>query len=259
MDTTFRSPPPPSLYETDQNRYVGPQRWQTHGWARTVRQIYRYRAYTRWVTRACTEMVVTGSHHLDPLDGPCLFIANHQSHLDTLVIFESLPARIRWRLFFGAAQDRWFLKNQKKTVLKPWYQSLILGNFPIMRGGGSGALSYAEELLRKGEHVFLFPEGTRAMGDSLGQFRHGVAILALKLGVPVVPIYLSGLKQLQPKGSRSVVPGPVAVEILAPQCFAQGTEVAAATESLQQAMGAAHQRYTRANAAAAAPATAALR
>ena len=235
--------PQPNLYETDERRYVGPQRWQRQWWARLVRRAWRYRAYTRWVDEACTDLAVGGRAHLDDVDGPCIFIANHQSHLDTLVFFEALPERFRRRLFFGAAQDRWFLRGQKKTVLKPWYQSLILGNFPIMRGGGSKTLSYAKELLQKGEHVFLFPEGTRATGKGLGQFRHGVAVLATELGVPVVPVYLSGLKALRPKGAREVRPGPAGVEFLEPQSFTAGMDVADATASLQAVMDAAHRRY----------------
>ena len=236
--------PGPKLYETDTDRYVGPQRWQTQWWARLARRAWRYRAYTRWVNEACTELTVAGEQHLKRVQGPCIFIANHQSHLDTLVVYESLPERIRRRLFFGAAQDRWFLKGQKKTVLKPWYQSLVLGNFPIMRGGGSNALSYATELVENGEHIFLFPEGTRATGESLGEFRHGVALLATRLNVPVVPIYLSGLKARRPKGARGVVPGPAAIEFLEPQQFAAGTSVADATAALQSAMNAAHRRHT---------------
>ena len=237
----------PTLYETDESRYVGPQRWQTQFWARLVRRLWKYRAYTRWVDQSVTELRIRGDQHLDVVTGPCIFIANHQSHLDTPVALEALPPRIQRRLFFGAAQDRWFLKGQKKTILKPWYQSLILGNFPILRGGGSKALSYAEELLHKGEHVFLFPEGTRAQGDELGEFKHGVALLALRANVPVVPIYLHGLKALRPKGAREVTPGPATVEFLAPVRFPQGTALELATRILQDRMNAVHRRYREAD------------
>lgn len=233
----------PKLYETDESRYVGPQRWQTQWWARLARRAWRYRAYTRWLQQAVTDLRLVGVANLNDIDGPCIFIGNHASHLDTVVVYESLPRRIQRRLFFGAAQDRWFLKGQKKTVLKPWYQSMILGNFPIMRGGGRKALSYAAELLGRGEHVFLFPEGTRATGDALGQFRHGVSILALQEDVAVVPMYLAGLRALQPKGSRTVVPGSVTVEFLPVQRFAAGTEVSVVTAQLQAVMDDAHRRY----------------
>ena len=139
----------PSLYEEDISKYAGPHRWQVQGWAKLVRRAWRYRTYTRWVEQACEHVEVKGLEHLSELDSPCVFVANHASHLDTLVIHHVLPESIRRKLFYGAAQDRWFVKGKKKMVLQPWYQSLALGNFPIMRGGGTQALSYAHWLLEK--------------------------------------------------------------------------------------------------------------
>lgn len=235
----------PALYETDSSRYAGPHRWQIHPLAKLIRRLWRHRAYGRWVDEAVTELTVTGREHLEALDGPCIVIANHQSHLDTLVAFEAMPESLKRRLFFGAAQDRWFVKGKKKTVLQPWYQSLILGNFPIMRGGGSRALEYAGWLLGKRQAVFLFPEGTRATSEELGRFRHGVALLAREHGVPVVPMYLSGLRALRPKGSKAVVPGPAGVEILPPMRFGAESDVAEVTDALWQAMSAVHRRHVR--------------
>jgi 1-acyl-sn-glycerol-3-phosphate acyltransferase len=70
------------------------------------------------------------------------------------------------------------------------------------------------------------------MHERLGDFRHGVAMLALRYGVPVVPVYLDGLKQMRPKGQRHITPGPASAEIFEPVRFAPGTEVAAATRTL---------------------------
>lgn len=220
--------------------YGGPHPWQIQPWARLVRRAMRWRAYTRWVDRYCTSLTVSGQHHLESLQGPCILIANHQSHMDTLVLFEAMPERTRRRLFFGAAQDRWYVKGRKKMVLQPWYQSLVLGNFPIKRGGGSAALDYGRWLLSRGQRVCIFPEGTRATGESLGKFRAGVALMALEMGVPVVPVYLSGLKEMRPKGQREITPGPAGVEILAPVRFSQGTSVSQATQMLQDVMNAKH-------------------
>lgn len=240
-----RSKKVPTLYEADESKYVGPHRWQVQGWARIVRGLMHRRAYTRWVDRACTAVEVSGLEHLTHFDGPSLFIANHQSHLDTLLVRTTLPASIRETLYFGAAQDRWFVKGKKKLALKPWYQSLVLGNFPILRGGGTKALSYAHWLLEQGHHVFLFPEGTRATTDALGEFKHGVAILALEHDAPVVPIYLSGLKAIRPKGSREPHRGIAGVEILEPVRFPQGTDVATVTRELHQRLSAVHQKHAR--------------
>ncbi|MEM7221003.1 MAG: lysophospholipid acyltransferase family protein [Pseudomonadota bacterium] len=231
----------PALYETDASKYAGPHRWQTRWYARLARRAWRGHAYTRWITEAFSQITVTGREHLPQVqDGPCIYIGNHTSHLDTLLIHAALPERIRGDLYFGSAQDRWFVKGRKKLVLQPWYQSLALGNFPIMRGGGRQALSYAEELLAGGHSIFLFPEGTRAQGDELGEFKHGVALLALKLGVPVLPIYLEGLQKLRPKGSKHVRRGPAAAHFLSPIAFAAGTATADATATLQAAMNAKH-------------------
>ena len=233
----------PALYEEDTSKYAGPHKWQVQAWAKLVRRVWRYRTYTRWVEKACEQIDVIGLEHLQNLKGPCVFVANHSSHLDTLVINESLPAHVRQNLFYGAAQDRWFVKGKDKMVLQPWYQSLALGNFPIMRGGGTGALSYAHWLLEKQQHVLLFPEGTRATGENLGEFKHGATLLALQNQVPVVPVYLGGLQNLRPKGSRSAGRGQATIEFLPAVKFSQGSDVAAATDCLARRLNRVHLNF----------------
>ena len=233
----------PTLYEEDTSKYAGPHKWQVQAWAKLVRRVWRYRTYTRWVEKACEQVDVAGLENLQGLNGPCVFVANHSSHLDTLVINESLPDKIRQNLFYGAAQDRWFVKGKDKMVLQPWYQSLALGNFPIMRGGGANALSYAHWLLEKGQHVLLFPEGTRATGDTLGEFKHGATLLALRNNVPVVPVYLGGLQNLRPKGSRSASRGRATIEFLPAIEFSHGSDVAAATDSIARRLNRVHLNF----------------
>ena len=230
----------PTLYETDESKYAGPHRWQVKPWARWMRRGLRWHAYTRWSEAAFTELDISGLAHLEAVDGPCIFVGNHQSHLDTLLVMEALPERFRSRVLFGAAQDRWFVKGRKKLVLKPWYQSLALGTFPILRGGGKRALSYASWLLEQNQHIFLFPEGTRATSDQLGAFKHGVSLLAMQHQVPVVPLLLGGLRELQPKGQRDVVPGPASLRVLEPMRFSADLPVEQATERLYEAMNSAY-------------------
>ena len=59
----------------------------------------------------------------------------------------------------------------------------------------------------------------------MAKFKHGVSLLALEKKVPVVPVFLTGLKKLRPKGSREIFPGPVGAHILEPIYFPEGTEV----------------------------------
>ena len=76
-----------------------------------------------------------------------------------------------------------------------------------------------------------------------GEFKHGATILALENNLTMVPIYLSGLRNLRPKGSRTVSRGVAGVEILAPVRFAPGTLVSAATAELHARMSQAHRKY----------------
>lgn len=230
-----------TLYENDASKYVGGHKWQIGVPARLVRRALRHRAYTRWIDEAFTEVIVQGAEHFDALDGPAVFVGNHQSHLDTLLVHAALPERIRSSLYFGAAQDRWFVKGRKKLELQPWYQSLALGNFPIVRGGGRAALAHGQWLLSKGQNVFLFPEGTRARHDKLGEFKHGATLLAREASVPIVPLYLSGLKAIRPTGKRGVVPGPATLKVL-PSVDASKGHVSQVTQALWESMNDCHQQ-----------------
>ncbi|MCB1694161.1 MAG: 1-acyl-sn-glycerol-3-phosphate acyltransferase [Pseudomonadales bacterium] len=225
-----------AIAATEAPVYGGPHPWQVRPWAKQVRKLMRHREYTRWVDAYCTPLTVTGAERLAGLTGPAIFIANHQSHMDTPVIVESLPDSIRDNLLFGAAADRWFVKGKKKLILQPWYQSLVMGNFPIVRGGGSRTLDYARWLLDQGSHICIFPEGTRATTSELGQFRHGVTLLARAARLPVVPIVLKGLREMRPKGSRTVTPGPASATILEPIYLSEDLSVEASTALLRDAM-----------------------
>lgn len=214
----------------------GPHPWQIQPWAIAARKLMRYKEYTRWVNEYCTPLTINGADRLNSLHGPAIFVANHQSHMDTPVIVESLPDKVRDNLLFGAAADRWFVKGKKKLILQPWYQSMVMGNFPIVRGGGSKTLQYARWLLDQGSHICIFPEGTRATGSELGEFRHGVTMLAQAARVPVVPIVLKGLREMRPKGSRTITPGPASATILDPIYLTVDMPVADATAVLRNAM-----------------------
>jgi len=224
---------------------TGPYRWQISWWAQAARRILRYRTFTKAVHEACQPLTIEGREHLETLKGPAIFIANHSSHLDSLVLHTALPERFRRRLTFGSAADRWFLKGLKGYRKQGWYNSLSINTFPIKRGGGRSSLDYAEWLLDKKWSVMIFPEGTRSSTGRMGKFRHGVAILALAKGVPVVPVYMEGLGNIRPKGSREITPGPVTVAIGEPIVFPAGTEVPDATHTMYRRMDALRQRVHR--------------
>jgi 1-acyl-sn-glycerol-3-phosphate acyltransferase len=215
---------------------VGPFRWQTSLWAQIVRRLLRYDTFTRQVRKYCKPLVVEGRENLKGLKGPVIFIGNHSSHMDAWVLFHALPERFRLRVAYGAAADRWFIKGRKGLKRQPWYFALTLNAFPIQRGGGRAALSYAEELLDRRWSLIFFPEGTRTTTGKMGHFRHGVSILALAKNVPVVPIWLEGLRELRPKGVTETKPGPAWARIGPPIYFPAGTTIADATHVLYKTM-----------------------
>jgi len=228
-----------SMHQVTQDAaYGGPHKWQISWWARSVRRLWRYRAYTRWVEKYCTSLNVKGLENLENLPSNAIFVPNHQSHMDTLVFHAALPEKHKINMYFGAAADRWFVKGRAKVILQPWYQSLVLGNFPIHRGGGSRTLQYARWLLSHGCHLCIFPEGTRTAGEKLGQFKLGPALLATQKQVPIIPVVLKGLHGMRPKGQLEVEPGSAEVVFLEPLWFPIDVDVQKATNLVWSRMNA---------------------
>jgi 1-acyl-sn-glycerol-3-phosphate acyltransferase len=214
---------------------VGPYNWQISWWAQAVRAGMRRSTVDSHVKEACKPFTVQGRENLKGAKGPFIVIANHSSHLDSIVLLKSLPFRLSHRLAFGGAADRWFLKDMKGKK-SGWYNSLVMNTWPIKRGGGTSSLDYGKWLLDKGWSLMIFPEGTRSTTGKMAKFRHGVSVLALEKNVPVLPVYMEGLREIRPKGTKEITPGPVTVNIGRPIHFAPDTQVPDATYRMYKAM-----------------------
>jgi 1-acyl-sn-glycerol-3-phosphate acyltransferase len=131
--------------------------------------------------------------------------ANHNSHLDTLVLMTLLPAPLLHKLRPLAAAD-YFLRNR----LLAWFALRVMRILPVergTRGAGGDPLAGAARALSAGEIVLLFPEGTRGDAERLSEFKSGVARLAERFPhVPVVPVFLHGLGKALPRGAFWPVP-----------------------------------------------------
>jgi 1-acyl-sn-glycerol-3-phosphate acyltransferase len=209
-----------------------PHRWQTAVWARALRRAGRYFTSTRYVRRYCRPLTIEGLDNLHGLKGPAVIIANHSSHMDTPVVLSALPSPMASRLAIAAAADKFYASRRRWA----WRYSLFLNTFPVHRGGGVKQLEYPLSLLRRGWSVLIFPEGARSRTNQIARFRAGPSILAMEAGVPVIPIYIEGLRDIMPKGERVPRPGPVTARIGPPVSVAGAASAAEATLLLEDAM-----------------------
>lgn len=140
-----------------------------------------------------------------PDRGPVILVANHNSHLDTLILMTLFPLRLLPKLRPVAAAD-YFLRSG----LVAWFSTRILGIIPIPRKGrhqGRHPLEGCFKALDENSILILFPEGSRGEPETLSEFKSGVAhLVAERPNVPVVPIFLHGLGKALPRGEAILVP-----------------------------------------------------
>lgn len=210
---------------------VEPHQWALSSWARGFRQLTKPLVVSRHMRRFCRPLTVQGAERLSDLSTSAVIIANHTSHFDTLIVLSLLPSKLYSRTAVAAAADRFYTKPIKGA----WY-SLRYNAFPIARHGGSAALAYAEWLLGSDWSVLIFPEGTRSRTGELLPFHPGPAILALRQGVPVVPVHIGGASNILPPGARWSRPAAVQVRVGAPLTFEGSEDVADATAKMEAAM-----------------------
>lgn len=210
---------------------AAPHRWALSFWARAYRRLARRWIVTRHVQRFCQPLALDGVEHIESFLGPGLIIANHTSHFDTAIVLSLLPERLYDRTAVVAAADRFYTSRVKGA----WF-SLKYNAFPIARGGGSGALSYSEELLRQDWSLLIFPEGRRSRTGELLPFHPGPAILALRQHVPVLPIQIEGAGNILRPGTRMSKPAPVRVRVGPPLSFDEGVDALEATQAIHDAV-----------------------
>lgn len=126
-----------------------------------------------------------------PRKGPCIIASNHQSNMDPMLLGISFNRPISY-----FAKEELFKNKFFAWVL---YQ---VGAFPVKRGKGDvGAIKETLKRLKKGSPVVIFPGGTRQLKHDTDQVQEGIALLAVKSGVPVLPTHIKGSDKLLPKGA----------------------------------------------------------
>ena len=143
-----------------------------------------------------------------PKTGGVLFVANHQSNFDIPILVGHVP------------RDKGFIA--KSELLKvPFFRRYMkyIGCVFINRRDtrqSLDAMNDAAERLKAGHSLVIFPEGTRSADGTVGLFKPGSLKLALKAGVPIVPVTINGSLNIMIKGSSLIQSATVRVVISAP-------------------------------------------
>ncbi len=134
-------------------------------------------------------------HYNVPRQGPYIIVANHLAWTDIPLIPAYLPGKVVYmakeELFFG--RFGWLVR--------------LLGAFPVKRGEGDRqALRAADEQLKQGKVLIIFPEGTRSKTRTLAKAHSGMGMIALRSGAPVVPVAIWGSENVLKKfGARVTI------------------------------------------------------
>lgn len=147
---------------------------------------------------------IKNRHNL-PKEGPMIIVANHNSHMDTIVLMALFPLRILHQVRPVAAADYW-LKNKAIS----WFSTYVVNIIPIDRQRKdkiSDPLAPIEEALKNGSIAIIFPEGSRGQPEQLSEFKSGIAHLSRRCpDVPVVPVFMRGMGKTLPRGTGLFLP-----------------------------------------------------
>ena len=162
------------------------------------------RIHSRLVLTVCgVRLEVVGRETID-FTRSYIYVSNHASHFDISVVIAAIPDQIRFV----------YKKELEKIPFFGWglkYGKVYIG---IDRGKGQDAIDSLEEAakkIRNGASVILFAEGTRTSDGKLQPFKRGPFNLALRAGVPVIPVTIKGSFQVMSRNSWRVRPGTITV------------------------------------------------
>jgi len=140
--------------------------------------------------------------------GVCLFVANHTSSADAPAVVGAIPRRIA--ILLKESLFKWPIVGQ--VFLSAHF-------IPVNRSSRESAISSVEkatEALKAGQSFLIYPEGTRSPDGRLQEFKKGAVVMAIKAGVPIVPMACSGAHRVMEKHSMVIHPGEILVEFLEP-------------------------------------------
>jgi long-chain acyl-CoA synthetase len=190
---------------------------------------------------------IEGREHLRGVNGPLLIICNHLADIDPGFVLTALPARFRNRLAVATGGEalealrtppsgrNFFLLIFDRVK---WILGVSLLNlFPLPREAGfRRSFDYAGQAVDRGYSVLVFPEGRHTTDGKMYPFRAGIGLLALNLGIPVLPMRIDGLYEAKQAGKKFVSPWTISVKIGKPMQFTPAVPPDQIAAQLQKAV-----------------------
>jgi long-chain acyl-CoA synthetase len=173
-------------------------RWSLSPWANRLRPLVRGVLISSWIRLVC-RLKVSGVEHLETVDGPVIFMANHRSFLDSPATVMAIPRRLRHRLAIAAATGvlyerfRWVVPLADLAYNSYPFPTEVFENIKT-------GLEYTGRLLDDSWNVLIFPEGRMRRDDAapLLALKGGAGVLAVEMQVPVVPVVIVGTDRIIP-------------------------------------------------------------
>lgn len=181
-----------------------------HAWlVGKIDTLYRIGWIGAWLTLRLggVRLQVQGTENL-PRGQQCVYMANHQSNVDPPALFVVLPPKIA-------------LMGKKEVFAIPVLGQILrrAGFVAVDRANPEAARRSVErvfEQVQKGMTYLVFPEGTRSPDGILQPFKHGICLLAIRRGIPIVPITVDGGDVIMPKKKWQLRPGTFRITIHPP-------------------------------------------
>jgi len=163
-----------------------------------------------------------------PRDKALIFAANHQGAADILILLANLPVNFRFAIkkeLFKIPVFGWYLKKAAYFSID---RKLVLSAYRTVE--------MIIEVIKEGESVLIFPEGTRTRTGELGKFKRGSLLAALKSGAPIIPIAISGSFNIMQAGSWMFHPCPVKFSVGQPIYIKSEADYDSKVEEVRQAI-----------------------
>ncbi len=158
---------------------------------------YLYFLFCKFFFKLYCPLTIQGRERLP--DTPFILCSNHNSHMDTPVLM--LATGIPFNQFGMVAAKDYFFDNPWRNLIFNMAMNLIAINRDVSRTSLMNNITACKQFVEnEGKHLIIYPEGTRSLTGEIQSFKRGPALIALKLGMPLIPVYIEGTYQSLRKG-----------------------------------------------------------